>query len=36
MILIVIIIVLYFRGLSNYRFVFINRIFIKFSARDYV
>jgi hypothetical protein len=36
MILIAIVIVLYLRGLGNYRFVFINRIFIEFLARGYV
>jgi hypothetical protein len=36
MILIITIIVLYFRGLNNYRFVFINRIFVEFPTRGYV
>jgi hypothetical protein len=36
MILIVIVIISYFRGLSNYRFVFVDRIFIEFPARGYI
>jgi hypothetical protein len=36
MILIATVIASYFRGLGNYRFVFIDRIFVKFPARDYV
>jgi hypothetical protein len=36
MILIVIVIILYFRDLGNYRFVFINKIFIEFPAKGYV
>jgi hypothetical protein len=36
MISIAIIIALYFRGLGNYRFVFMNKIFIEFLTRDYI
>jgi hypothetical protein len=30
------VIILYLRGLGNYRFVFINRIFVEFPARGYI
>jgi hypothetical protein len=36
MILIAIVIILYLRGLSNYRFVFINKFFIEFLTKGYV
>jgi hypothetical protein len=35
-ILIVIVIVSYFRGLGNYRFVFVDRIFVEFLTRGYI
>jgi hypothetical protein len=35
-ILIAIVIVSYFQGLGNYRFVFMDKIFIEFPARGYI